>query len=112
MRTTDALASRLNAARVDRAAALDEAERERARVEAERRAPSPHVAAASALIGHPAREIKSVRGTPRGDVIELHDGSQFIVVHDDAPDADGKTGLMLLNRRSPALATYAERPTE
>lgn len=52
--------------------------------------------AAAALLGIPAREVAEVGNTPAGDVITTRDGVAYVLVPDDTPDAEGKTGLMLL----------------
>lgn len=51
---------------------------------------------AAALLGARTDEIHSVEETPAGDMIVTTDGTAMVVVPDDRPDAEGKTGLMYL----------------
>lgn len=68
---------------------------------------------AADLLGVPAREIGSIASSPAGDVITTTDGTAYIVVPADTPDAEGKTGLMLLAAPSEAslVAGDIERGT-
>jgi hypothetical protein len=55
---------------------------------------------AAALLGIPKREVADVASSPAGDVIRTTDGTAYLVA--DTPDAEGKTGLMLLAAPSEA----------
>lgn len=57
-------------------------------------------AAAAALLGVPVREVRDVANSPAGDVITTTDGVAYLIA--DTPDAEGKTGLMLLAAPSAA----------
>jgi hypothetical protein len=49
------------------------------------------------MLGMPPSELGDPMDSPGGLVIEsLADGLRYIVVPEDNPDADGKTGLMFL----------------
>jgi hypothetical protein len=52
--------------------------------------------AAALLLGVPAREVDTIADSPAGVVITTIDGTAMLHVADDNPDAEGKTGLMLL----------------
>jgi hypothetical protein len=54
------------------------------------------IAAAAQIMGCPVSEIVEVGESPAGDLITTFDGNVFIIVPDEAPDYDGKTGLMFL----------------
>ncbi len=54
------------------------------------------IAAAAHIMNCPEHEIIAVADSPAGDMITTFDGNTFVVVPDDAPDFDGKTGLMFL----------------
>lgn len=62
---------------------------------------------ASALTGFAADEVRHVADTPTGPVIELTNGRRY--VHAVQPDAEGKTGLLLVNPPAPAAQTDADR---
>ena len=51
---------------------------------------------AALKLGCPVGEIASVTDEPAGTVITMTDGSSYIDVPSEAPDFDGKTGLMYL----------------
>lgn len=60
-----------------------------------------NIEAIAARLGVPAREIASITETPAGVVVVGVDGSQLIVVPDDRPDAEGKTGVMFFTLPHP-----------
>ncbi len=60
--------------------------------------------AAAARLGIPADEVVDFLEDEAGLVITTSDGQSYIVVDEDHPDADGKTGLMFLAAPS---ETYA-----
>lgn len=41
-------------------------------------------------------EIGSVEDSPAGVIVTTTDGVRYVIVPDDSPDAEGKTGLMFL----------------
>ena len=49
---------------------------------------------AAARLGVPTRELAEVFDTPAGTVCVGIDGSRLVIVPDDRPDAEGKTGVM------------------
>ena len=49
---------------------------------------------AAALLGCPTSEIGGIEDAASGTVIVMVDGSSYIDVPAETPDADGKTGLM------------------
>lgn len=65
-----------------------------------------NIADAAAALSMGEDEITSVESSPAGPVITIHDGTRYIVVPDDLPDADGKTGLMWLEAPNPDF-TYS-----
>lgn len=58
-------------------------------------APTAHLDAAR-LLGIPVREIADVGDSPAGTLITTTDGVIYVHVPEEAPDADGKSGLMYL----------------
>lgn len=70
---------------------------------------------AAEALGVPAREIADVLESPAGLVVHTTDGVGYIIVPDDQPDADGKTGLMLLAKPteswSGSFPVFANEPT-
>lgn len=87
------------AAQVRQARERDEARRAHAAAEErERRAaeiPPAHIEAAEIVRVRPS-EIVSVREAPEGLVITIRPSTAYVLVPEDRPDAEGKTGLMLL----------------
>lgn len=57
-------------------------------------------AAAAKLLDCKESEVASVADAPAGLVIATTDGTGYVLVPDDQPDAEGKTGLMLLSAPS------------
>lgn len=53
-------------------------------------------ARAAQLLGCPEREVIDVEDSPAGPIITTFDGARMVLVDDTNPDAEGKTGLMLL----------------
>lgn len=51
---------------------------------------------AAARLGLPVTEIRDVNDSPAGDIVVTTDGVAYIVVPDDNPDSEGKTGVMYL----------------
>ena len=51
---------------------------------------------AAAALNIKAKEVADVEDSPAGPVITTTDGVRYIVVPEDQPDANGKTGLMFL----------------
>jgi hypothetical protein len=49
---------------------------------------------AAVKLGCPHHEVSGTVDTATGDVIAMADGSSYILVPEDNPDAGGKTGLM------------------
>lgn len=56
---------------------------------------------AARRIGAKRGEVVDVLDSPAGPVIAHRDGTRLIVVADDQPDAEGKTGLMFLANPHP-----------
>lgn len=52
---------------------------------------------AAARLGLPVSEIRDVNDSPAGDIVVTTDGVAYIVVPEDNPDSEGKTGLMYLS---------------
>jgi hypothetical protein len=65
-------------------------------------------AKAAQLLGAKESEIVSIGDAPAGVVIATADGGAYIVVPDDRPDREGKTGLMLLAAPSDAPVLFDE----
>jgi hypothetical protein len=63
-------------------------------------------------LGLPAREVVDVDDTPAGRVVTVASGVQYVIVPDDQPDADGKTGVMYLaaptDRYAGSFPVYAQ----
>ena len=57
---------------------------------------------AAKLLGCKTSEIASIGDSPAGVVISTTDGTGYVIVPDDLPDHEGKTGLMLLAAPSDA----------
>lgn len=47
-------------------------------------------------LGMKEREIFDAEDSPAGVVVNLTDGTSLVIVEDDNPDAEGKTGVMFL----------------
>jgi len=75
------------------------------------------LAEASAIAGM-KEEIVGVDVAPAGDVIHVKDGTVLVLVPEDEPDAEGKTGLMFLvaplNEKGKYLGTFPvySQPTD
>lgn len=82
---------------VDDTLAAAHAARATAAAAARAAAPDPTVAAAARLLGVPAREVAAVELDRRGVLITTTDDVRYIVVPDERPDAEGKSGVMLLD---------------
>lgn len=71
----------------------------------------PELLAAARRLSMPVEEIAAVEDSPAGTIITTVDGTRMIDVPDDTPDAEGKTGLMLLVKPDPkrlyAFPVYA-----
>lgn len=51
---------------------------------------------AAAALNIKAKEVADVEDSPAGPVITTTDGVRYVIVPEDQPDANGKTGLMFL----------------
>lgn len=58
-------------------------------------------AQAATFLGVKATEVDDVLESPAGPVIVMATGVTYVVVPDDQPDGDGKTGLMYLAKPNP-----------
>lgn len=70
----------------------------------------PEVWSAAELLGARPSEIVAVREQAEGLVVEWVNSAPTVIVPEDRPDADGKTGVMCLNP-NPVLPFYARTPT-
>ena len=72
---------------------------------------------AARVLGLKADEVAGVEETPVGPVITVAgSGARYVVVPDDQPDAEGKTGLMFAEKPDPkrvyTFPVYAPHPAE
>ena len=56
---------------------------------------------AARVLGLKETEVAGVEETPIGPVVTVVSGVRYVIVPDDQPDGDGKTGVMLAEKPDP-----------